>query len=192
MSASSAVSSKELEAWIDLYGPRLLPVAGAFASGCDEAEDILQEVWIIAAHKSHLKPAGTPIRAWLYTITLNIGRSLVRKRQRRAKLFGLWQSLAGHEHTEREPASIGAELARLRLWREVAELPELQKQVVLLRVVEGMSTGEAARALDRAEGTVQASLYRATARLRRELGGHPRGARLLADWRSPVNEFPQS
>ena len=169
MSASSPVSSKELEAWIDQYGPRLLPVARAFASGASEAEDILQEVWIIAAHKSHLRPAGTPIRPWLYTVTLNIGRSLVRRQRRRAELFGLWQSLASVDHTEGEPASISAELARLRLWRAVGELPELQKRVVLLRIVEGMSTREAARALDRAEGTVQASLYRATVRLRRAL-----------------------
>ena len=169
MNAPRAVTSKELEAWIDQYGSRLLPVARAFASGANEAEDILQEVWIIAAQKSHLRPAGTPIRAWLYTVTLNVGRSLVRRRQRRAKLLDLSQSLASVSATEGEPISICNELARLRLWRAVGELPELQKRVVMLRIIEGMSTREAAQVLDRAEGTVQASLYRAIARLRREL-----------------------
>jgi len=166
MTASAPANSQELEAWIDQYGPRLLPVARAFAGGADEAEDILQEVWLIAAQKSHRRPGGTPIRAWLYTVTLNVGRSLLRKRQRRAKLLSLWQPSADVPDTEAEPLSIDDELARLGLWRAVGELPELQKRVVLLRIIEDMSTREAAHALDRAEGTVQASLYRATAQLR--------------------------
>lgn len=173
MTSSDPASSHELEGWIDRYGPQLLPVARAFAEGSDESEDILQEVWLIAAEKSHRRPAGTPIRAWLYKVTLNIGRSLLRRRQRRARLLGLWQSSVEMPDTEGEPPSIDDELARLRLWRAVAGLPELQKRVLLLRIIEDMSTKEAAQALGRAEGTVQASLYRATARLRHELGGAP-------------------
>ena len=166
MSASKPASSAEITLWIDQFGPRLLPVARAFASGSDEAEDILQEVWIIAAHKSRLRPPGTPIRTWLYTVTLNVGRSMARTRQRRANLLGLWHRSANEADAEGEPTCISDELNRLRLWREVARLPGLQRKVVLLRIIEGMSTREAAQALGRSEGTVQASLSRATGRLR--------------------------
>ena len=65
---------------------------------------------------------------------------------------------------------VNRELRRLRLWRAVAELPELQKQVVLRRIVEDMSTKDAARSLNRAEGTIKASLHQAMTRLRREFG----------------------
>ena len=90
----------------------------------------------------------------------------MRTRQRREKLLGLWQRSASVDGTEGEPTSIADELARLQLWREVAKLPGLQRTVVLLRIIEGMSTRETAQALDCAEGTVQASLSRATGRLR--------------------------
>jgi RNA polymerase sigma-70 factor (ECF subfamily) len=51
----------------------------------------------------------------------------------------------------------------------VAELPPLQQRVVTLRIIEGLSTAETAAVLDRAEGTVKASLWRALQRLRSEL-----------------------
>ena len=171
MSSFPPASSKDLEAWIDQYGPRLLPVARAFAAGPDEAGDILQEVWIIAARRSHLRPAGIPIRPWLYKVALNVGRSLARRRTRRERLIGMWQSSRDVPNARGELLSVNNELARIRLWRAVAELPELQRSVVVLRIVEDKSIRETAKALDCAEGTVQASLHRATARLRRELGG---------------------
>jgi RNA polymerase sigma-70 factor (ECF subfamily) len=44
-------------------------------------------------------------------------------------------------------------------------LPERQREVLLLRLIEGMSTAETARLLQCAEGTVKATLHHATRRL---------------------------
>ena len=48
----------------------------------------------------------------------------------------------------------------------VLALPVRQRDVVLLRLVEGMSTAETARLLECAEGTVKATLHQATRKLR--------------------------
>lgn len=159
----------DIAEWIRLYTPRLLGVARAFAYGPDEAEDILQEVWITAHEKAHMRPAGSPLGAWLYTLTLNEGRSRLRRFHRRARLRELWSLDLGPREEHASVPGVGEELARSRLWREVARLPILQREALLLRVVEGMNTRETAEILDRADGTIKASLHRALKALRREL-----------------------
>ena len=160
---------REIAEWMRLYTPRLLGVARAFAHGPDEAEDILQEVWITAHKKAHVRPAGSPLGAWLYTLTLNEGRSRLRRFRRRERLRELWSADLGRCDDHASVPGVREELARSRLWWEVARLPTLQREALLLRVVEGMNTREAAEILGRAEGTIKASLHRALNALRREL-----------------------
>ena len=176
----SAASDRELSEWIRCYTPRLLAVARAFAHGPDEAEDILQQVWITAMRKAHDRPPGTPLDAWLHRVTLNEGRNRLRRARRRQRLQQLWSVPFGGGGA-REPeapdalaaieaAAGGPERARSRLWRAVAELPALQRDVVLLRVLDDMSVQDTAQLLGRAEGTVKASLHRALRTLRATLG----------------------
>ena len=158
----------EVSAWIVRYTPRLLGVARAFAHDADEAEDLLQEMWIIAYRKSDQRDRMMPVGAWLHAILLSIGRTRWRRRERRARLFALWNGVHAEPQTGRVP-EIGPALERARLWREVSRLPELQRRVLLLRIVEDMSTAAAAVQLGRSEGTVKASLHHAIRSLRRRL-----------------------
>lgn len=152
---------EELRGWIREHTPRLLAVARAFATADTDAEDLLQEVWWRASERGHLRGEGVPLTAWLVTITVNLGRDHLRKAKRRAALWALWGG--GVRHTAppevfHHPASA--------LWREVAALPRLQREVLLLRIIDDRSTAECALLLGRAEGTVKTSLARALARLR--------------------------
>jgi RNA polymerase sigma factor (sigma-70 family) len=153
--------------WIGEYGNTLLPLARAFALDRDEAEDILQEAWIVALRKGHAVRDPEMVGAWLRRVVLNVGRTRARNRLRRASLRARWLSPSP---TVSPPNTLEEERLRQRLWRAVAALPELQQQVVILRVVEQMSTKEASEALNRVEGTIKASLHRALAKLRSELG----------------------
>lgn len=74
------------------------------------------------------------------------------------------------ERDNTPPPSLEGEQSKLRIWQAIAELPELQREVLLLRVVDERSTAEVAQILDRAEGTVKASLHRALTRLRNTVG----------------------
>jgi RNA polymerase sigma-70 factor (ECF subfamily) len=156
----------ELAQWMRLYTPKLLGVAQAFARDDDEAEDLLQEMWITAHRKSHQRSRDTPVGAWLYAIMLNIGRTRWRRRQRRAQLTALWRGSTDEAQTGAAP-DIQRSLERARLWQEISTLPNLQRRVLLLRIVEDMTTAQAASQLGVAEGTVKASLHRALAALRR-------------------------
>ena len=159
---------REIATWIRAYTPRLLRVATAFSGEDAEAEDILQEVWVIAATQAHRRPSGAPLGAWLHAVTLNRGRAHLRRRRRREWLRLVYQAelhpvpasdrLLAHDVVDDAP-----------LWRAIAALPRLQREVVLLRVVDELSTRDTAIRLGRAEGTVKASLHRALNTLRHAL-----------------------
>jgi RNA polymerase sigma-70 factor, ECF subfamily len=149
------------------HSARLLAVAQAFAAEETEAEDVLQEAWIRAYHAAPSRPEGMPVLAWLTVITLNAGRDHERRRARRRRLARIWGGATFGSVVP--PAESTSLHPRSRLWLAVGALPNLQRDVLILRVVDGCSTAETARLLDRAEGTVKASLSRALTKLRGEL-----------------------
>ena len=151
----------ELRDWIREHTPRLLAVARSFAANDVEAEDLLQEVWWRAARSARSRAEGVPLAAWLVAVTVNVGRDHLRRERRRRVLMVFW---GGGERTA-APASAPLHEGT-KLWLAVASLPALQRDVLILRVVEEFSIAETAAALGRAEGTVKASLHRALMRLR--------------------------
>lgn len=167
---SDVYDAQELPALIRQHTAQLLGVVRAFATDDTEAEDLLQDVWMIAAYKRHVRPHTMPIGAWLHVIALNCGRAHQRRARRRRWLLGLWSADLPAMVTAAATPSVAQELRKAALWRAVAELPALQRQAVLLRVVEDRSTRETAECLGLAEGTVKASLHRALKKLRNRLG----------------------
>lgn len=159
-------------AWIGEYTPRLLPVARALCVSPDEGEDLLQEVWVVALRQQHRVRDGTDVGPWLHRILFNVARSRRRTSSRRRGILSKWWRSGDGAPRPTRPPSLESEQVKLLLWREIAALPELQGRVVLLRVVGGLSTEEAARAINRAEGTVKVSLHRALMRLEERLKAH--------------------
>ncbi|MEO6067005.1 MAG: sigma-70 family RNA polymerase sigma factor [Gemmatimonadota bacterium] len=159
-----AVEEGELREWIREYTPRLLAVARAFATGDAGAEDLLQEVWWRAAQHASRRGRDAPLGAWLVAVTVNVGRDHLRRTRRRERLLARWGAPTAAPVVGEESIHEGT-----LLWRTVAELPTLQRETLLLRVLEGYSTAESARLLGRAEGTIKVSLARALARLRERL-----------------------
>jgi RNA polymerase sigma factor (sigma-70 family) len=90
-------------------------------------------------------------------VARTVGLAAVGKRQREPETEEL-RDVAG----ETDPDT---GMLRDCLRNAVLGLPERQRDVVLLRLVEGMSTAETAQLLACAEGTVKATLHRATRKL---------------------------
>lgn len=169
---SDALNERELAALIRVHTPQLFGVVRSFTADDDEAEDVLQDVWLVVAKEAHKRAIGAPIGAWLHTVALHHACSQLRGVRRRRWLLLRWPTALRPEHDETRVPSLPDALARAALWRAVADLPALQRETVLLRVVDGLSTREAAAQLGRAEGTVKASLHRALLTLRRTLHPH--------------------
>lgn len=153
---------------VEEHSPRLLAVVRPFAADLDEAHDLLQETWRRVYEKRMGYSGSGTLLGWLYAVCRSVCLAEARKRSSRseatlepARLMG--SSTAG-------PDSL-AEQAQLQRSIRVAllELPERERDVVILRMLDGVSTRETAERLGCAEGTVKATLHHALKKLKRSM-----------------------
>jgi RNA polymerase sigma-70 factor (ECF subfamily) len=135
-------------------------LAWGFTGDRNLAEDAVQEVFIrLMSPRLAWRPRAA-FTTWLYRVVQNVSREL-----RRAGIRELID--AGRPVTDRpggDPAEDERRLAELA--GLLARLPERQREVVVLRVLEGLSTKETAQAMGCREGTVKAHLHKASLALR--------------------------
>lgn len=134
-----------------------------------DAEDITQETFIRAYRALETytpkRIREMSLRAWLWTIALNLCRNAARARSRRPSTRSL---AAGDE----APAPDSAEDDALRsvteaAWqRRLESLPPRQRRAVVLRYVADLSFPEIAAAVDRPLGTVKSDVHRGLDKLR--------------------------
>lgn len=144
---------------VEDYSSRLLAAALSYARDADDAHDLVQETWSRAyAKRVSYSGAGT-ILGWLYAICRNVCRSRARRAHHAiASADAVAVTLTPDVETER------AELRR-RLHDAIGQLPDRERDVVVLRMVEGRSTREAAAIMGCAEGTIKAALHHAVKKL---------------------------
>jgi RNA polymerase sigma-70 factor (ECF subfamily) len=146
---------------VNMYSPRLLPHVRRYADSTADAQDLLQEVWLRSYTKRQTFDGRGSFFGWLLMVTRTVGMAAVRKRAREPRTADLGEIGVHHD------PDVG--MLREALQDAVLALPDRQREVVLLRLVEGMSTAETARLLQCSEGTVKASLHHATRKLREQL-----------------------
>ena len=137
-----------------------------------EAEDVVQEVFLKAHEAEGLGRAPIDWGAWLTRVAVNACRD-----RRRA---GGWMRLRLRStHIDDLPlvadtqapseAAVGEETRR-RIWVAFRALPRRQQEVFALRYIEEQPTADVALALGLSPGSVKRHLYRAVRHLRRALG----------------------
>lgn len=137
-----------------------------------EAEDLASEVWLDVARGLHRFAGGeNDFRKWLFTIArrrlLDHRRRSARRRTDPVPSESLLD-LADAADVENEALdTIAAQDAIVRL---VEILPADQAEVVILRVVAGLSAEEAGGVMGKRPGAIRVLQHRALERLARELG----------------------
>lgn len=141
-----------------------------------EAEDLFQDAWLRAVAKMDDIDRNENVKAWLLTIVANLYKDRLRRlRVRRPFLSGRSRpDLALDERAASGPdAGVALDLERAEAGRAVRDaigrLPESQRNVFILREVEGCSTADACRILGLKPGTAKSLMFRAVRRLRRDL-----------------------
>ncbi|OYX01821.1 MAG: RNA polymerase subunit sigma [Rhizobiales bacterium 32-66-8] len=141
--------------------PALRRYARALTRNADLADDLVQDCLERAISRRGLfRPSG-PVRAWLFTVLLNLYRNALRSSQRRGEMV--------HIDTVPElstPAPQPGHLALAEIARAIDMLPQEQKEALLLVALEGLPYQEAADILKIPPGTLMSRLGRARAALR--------------------------
>jgi RNA polymerase sigma factor (sigma-70 family) len=147
-------------------------LARRLTADADDAEDLLQETWIAAAHRP--PTSDRPLRPWLAVVLRNLWlKRKVAARRRAAREV----ALAG----EREAASAERLAERVEGQRLLAELvaglAEPYRQTVVLRYFDDLPGAEIARRLQIPAGTVRWRLKVALDELRQRLDERHGGRR---------------
>ncbi len=143
-----------------------------------EAEDLFQEAWLRIIKKLPEKVNMQRIKAWIFTIVINLHRDELRKKRIR-NLF-LFQKSRAHETGEAFPflkeeslsdSSNGANQIEMGkdINQALALLPDRQRRVFVLKEIAGFRQAEISDILGVPVGTVKSLMYRAVKHLRQEL-----------------------
>jgi RNA polymerase sigma factor (sigma-70 family) len=126
-----------------------------------DAEDVTQDVFADAARALVGQAAeGLPV-AWLYAVAQRRLIDRARRIARRQEIFGD----AALELVADPPSEYGGEVSEA-LRTGIEQLPPPQRQVVLMKLVQGRSFAEIASALDVTEGACRMRFLRGLEQLR--------------------------
>lgn len=177
------------------YGGRLARLARSFSRNDAVIEEAVQETWMAVIRGIHGFEGRAPLRTWIFGILVNQARRLAVREHRQAQVAAggniAAQGRAGSEEGEpREPgmgangvwvdapapwgmedpesAMLSAETLQV-IESALAELPASQRQVVVLRDLEGLSSEEVCNILEVSDTNQRVLLHRGRARVRQAL-----------------------
>lgn len=142
--------------------PRLRAFALSLSAKSDYADDLVQETLMKAwNHQNDFQP-GTNMKAWLFTILRNEYFSQLRKKKRKREVEDVDGELVNQLSS---PANQEAHLDVADLRVAMQQLPDDQREAIILVGASGFSYQEVAEITQVAVGTVKSRVNRARVRL---------------------------
>ena len=161
-----------LEELIEKYRRPLYSYILNMTGGRDDADDIFQEAWMRAIRNLDRFTHGSML-SWMMRITRNLTIDRARKRKPELSLDVELGDEAGTTHLDMLESGDPDPVASLasgdiagEVWKAVAELPEEQREVFVMRVKSDMSFKEIAEAQDVSINTSLARMQYAIRKLR--------------------------
>lgn len=159
------------------YQRPVLHLARALVRDAQLAEDVLQETFLAAFRAAATYRGDAPVSAWLYGIARHTAHRALRRGREVASDDRALERLAlsaGWGSSDVERAAASAQL-RDRLAAALAELPDDDREILMLRDGLGLSGAETAGALGVGLAAMKSRLHRArlhlAGRLRERKGG---------------------
>jgi RNA polymerase sigma-70 factor (ECF subfamily) len=175
---------------VERYHEPMLALAASFVPSRAVAEEVVQDTWLAALRGLDAFEGRSSLKTWLFRILVNRARSTGSKEQRSIPVAdpepavdpsrfggdGAWADPPEHwiEAAERR-IEAGKLAGQVRVW--IDDLPARQREVVLLRDVEGMSSEDVCAVLALTEGNQRVLLHRGRSRLRQLLENELREVR---------------
>lgn len=156
-------SDDAFRAFIERYGSLVFAVCRGELDRDDQAEDAAQAVFLLLAEKAERLRVRGSLVGWLYATSRLVCKAARREERRR---------MSREVPLDESFASSAPDVARLDVGRALARLSKDQRELVALKVFQGMSYGEAGRVLGIREDAARMRLQRALDRMRPFLAGH--------------------
>ena len=145
------------------YERLVLVTAWRLLGNLDDAKDASQEVFLRLYRNLRKLERAENVSGWLYRVTVNVCHDLRRRRPAEAPVKEALDVAAGAA----DPQQAAAEAERRRaLELSLRLLSEREREAVVLRDLEGLSTEETARAMGSTEATVRSQISQARVKMR--------------------------
>lgn len=151
---------------IDRYKVLIYRVIYRMVHNRDDAEDLVQEVFIKAYNSIKSFKRGLPFSPWIIRIAMNLAINFLKKERHTSV-----QSLDDVKGMVADRNSNPVVMTRNKILREkislaMSQLPKDQRAILILRIEEELSYKEISEILNIPEGTVMSRLARARQRLK--------------------------
>ena len=158
------------------HAGRLFGLLTRMTGSTQDAEDLLQDVFVQAHRKLASFRGDSSLGTWLYRLAVN--QCLDHLRGKQSRMARTTDSLDAEDAPEPAAAVpvLPEAIARIDLERAIAQLPQGCRAAFVLHDVEGLDHREVGAALGISEGTSKSQVHKARMKLRVLLRGVPRGA----------------
>ena len=161
--AAKAGDLGAFEALMRQYERLVLVTALRLVGSLPDAQDVSQEVFLKLYRNLGKVESTGGLAGWLYRVTVNACRDFGRRRRPEMGMELAENLPAGGA----DPEQALSESERRRvLDLSLRMLPEKERAALVLRDLEGLSTGEVARALESSEATVRSQISKARVKVR--------------------------
>jgi len=174
------------------YTPRIFQLAMRHMKNREDAEEVTQDVLVKVYRKVGEFRGDSALSSWIYRITFNTAMSrlrngrLAKAAEKERDRLESGASVEDRARLMREPIDWSHmpddELLRIQLRQAVtaaiADLPEIYRQPVVLRDIQGLTTEEASSRLHLKDQTLKSRLHRGRLMLRERLRAFTSGLNL--------------
>ncbi|MCH9647384.1 MAG: sigma-70 family RNA polymerase sigma factor [Deltaproteobacteria bacterium] len=164
--------TEALAALYDRFSPLLFALARRVLKDSQDAEEILQEVFLQAWNQaSRYQDTRSSVSTWLVMLTRSRSIDRLRSRQSRERTLASLKEEKPKDYASAEAAgNVFVGERRKRILSEMKELPKEQRLVIELAFYRGLSQSEIANSTGIPLGTVKTRTLLAMKKLRKALG----------------------
>jgi len=166
------------------FGPRMLSVARRLLTQEQDAQDAVQDAFLSAFKSIGNFQGDAKLATWLHRIVVNA--ALMKLRSKRRKPESAIDDLLPKYHDDghrrgngdwriTHDTAVQTSEIREQVLAAIDKLPDLYRDILMLRDIEELTTEEAAQQLEITEGAVKTRLHRARLALRETLDPFMRG-----------------
>jgi RNA polymerase sigma-70 factor, ECF subfamily len=171
-----AGNQKSFEELIQRYSTKAFSLASRLTRNQEDAEEVLQDVFVTVYRKIGSFQGKSTFSSWLYRVTVNAAFMKLRKKKQdqsvpmedvlpqlqNTPLIRASENLEGDRATQRSEVVQALELA-------IGKLPEEYRPVFILRDVDGLTSREVGKILNLSVPAVKSRLHRSRLMIRKRL-----------------------
>lgn len=163
-------NQRDFERLVDKYQSAVFRIAIGLLHNKEDAEEIVQDVFIRVYRSLSSFDAKAAFSTWLYRVTVNASLNVLRKKKRQKLWVELSDILQLRSKEKQADVQLVEQSDNAFIYQAMNELPAMQRVAFVLSKYEEMPQARVAEIMQLSTGAVEQLIYRAKNNLQEKLG----------------------